>query len=101
MLLTFTLFISGCNMFEAIDSSVNTTSAGDLISEGYDRLAEADYATALNRFDRALEKENSDKARRGRASAYAGLSGFNMFTILNVTAATPPRYSCPTWITPK
>lgn len=82
-LLTFTLFICGCNMFEAIDSSVNTTSASDLISEGYDRLAEADYATALNRFDRALEKGNSDKARRGRASAYAGLSGFNMFTILN------------------
>ena len=78
-----TAFVCGCNMFEAVDSSINTTSASDLINEGYDRLAEADYATALNRFDRALEKSNSDAARRGRASDYAGLSGFNMFTILN------------------
>ena len=56
MLLALAIMVNGCNMFEAIDSSINTTSAGDLISEGYGRLAEADYATALNRFDRALEK---------------------------------------------
>ncbi len=82
-LLAVTLLVSGCNMFEAIDSSVNTTTANDLISEGNDRLAEADYATALNRFDRALEKGAPDSARRGRASAYAGLAGFDMFSILN------------------
>ena len=70
-------------MFEAIDSSVNTTTSTDLISEGNDRLAEADYSAALNRFERALEKENSDMARRGRASAYAGLAGFNMLLVLN------------------
>jgi hypothetical protein len=83
MLLALAIMVNGCNMFEAIDNSVNTTSAGDLISEGYGRLAEADYATALNRFDRALEKSSSDDARRGRASSYAGLAGFNMFSILN------------------
>ena len=83
ILLTVTLLVSGCNMFEAIDSSVNTTSAGDLISEGNGRLADADYATALNRFDRALEKCSSDEAKRGRASAYAGLAGFDMFSVLN------------------
>ena len=82
-LLAITLMVSGCNMFEAIDSSVNTTSANDLINEGNDRLAEADYAAALNRFDRALEKCGNDSARRGRASAYAGLAGFNMFSALN------------------
>ena len=83
LLLALAIMVNGCNMFEAIDSSVNTTSASDLISEGNGRLAEADYATALNRFDRALEKCSSDEARRGRASAYAGLAGFNMFSILN------------------
>jgi hypothetical protein len=83
MLLALTILVSGCNMFEAIDSSVNTSSASDLINEGNDRLAEADYSAALNRFDRALEKTDSDSARRGRASAYAGLAGFNMFSALN------------------
>ena len=82
-LLAITIFICGCNMFEAIDSSINTTTSTDLISEGNARLAEADYSAALNRFERALEKENSDMARRGRASAYAGLAGFNMLSVLN------------------
>ena len=83
MLLLFSSFICGCNMYQALDSSINTTTANDLISEGDGRLAEADYSTALNRFDRALEKTNDDRARRGRASAYAGLAGFNMFSVLN------------------
>lgn len=83
ILLILTLFVSGCNMFEAIDSSVNNATSQDLISEGNDRLSEKDYATALNRFERALEKDSSDDARRGRASAYAGLSGFNMLNVLN------------------
>ena len=75
--------MNGCNLFEAVDNSVNTTTGNDLIQDGNARLAEADYATALNRFERALQKESSDRARRGRASAYAGLAGFNMFSILN------------------
>jgi hypothetical protein len=83
LVLILSLFINGCNLFEAVDNSVNTTTGNDLILDGNERLAEADYATALNRFERALQKENSDKARRGRASAYAGLAGFNMFSILN------------------
>lgn len=81
--MALTAFSWGCNMFEAIDNSVNSTSASDLISEGRNRLAESDYATALDRFDRAMGKEASDDARRGRASAYAGLAGFNMFKVLN------------------
>ncbi len=83
LLLGLTAFVSGCNLFEAVDESVNTTTATSLVSEGNDKLAEADYATALDRFERALEKENSDDAHRGRASAYAGLAGFDMFSALN------------------
>lgn len=83
LLLGLAVFANGCNLFEAVDESVNTTTASNLVSEGNDKLAQADYATALDRFERALEKENSDDARRGRASAYAGLAGFDMFSALN------------------
>lgn len=83
LVLAISLFINGCNMFEPLDNGVNTTTSSDLINEGNARLSEADYSAALNRFERALQKENSDSARRGRASAYAGLAGFNMFSILN------------------
>lgn len=83
LLLWLTAFISGCNLFEAVDESINTTKACDLVSEGYDKLAEANYATALDRFERALEKETTDDAYRGRASAYAGLAGFDMFSALS------------------
>ncbi len=84
ILLALTMMVSGCNMFEAVDSSVNNTTVSDLISEGNDRLSEGDFATALNRFERVLEKTSNDEARRGRASAYAGLSGFDLLSTLDI-----------------
>lgn len=83
LLLVFAAFLNGCNVFEAVDESINTKKASDLVSEGMDKLAEADYSTALDRFERALEKENTDDGYRGRASAYAGLAGFDMFSALS------------------
>ena len=81
--ITICIFINGCNLLDAVDSSINNATASDLISEGNDKLSECDYSTALNRFERALEKDNSDDAIRGRAAAYAGLAGFNMISALN------------------
>lgn len=83
LMLGLTVFTCGCNLFEAVDSSINTKGSADYISEGNDKLAEANYATALDLFDRAMASGASDEARRGRASARAGLAGFNMFSTLN------------------
>lgn len=81
-LLAAAALVSGCNMFEAINDSVSTKTDSAFISEGNDKLAEGKYTEALDLFERAIQKNDSEEARRGRAAANAGLSGFNMFSCL-------------------
>ncbi len=84
VLAVLSLFLSGCNAFEAFDGELDERNSQALIDEGNLKLAAADYTHALDLFERAMVNGDSgDGAYRGRASAKAGLAGFNMFTVLD------------------
>ncbi len=83
LLVMLSLFITGCNAFEAFDGELDSRGYQALVDEGNLKLAAADYANALDLFERAMsEGETGDESYRGRASARAGLAGFNMFAVL-------------------
>lgn len=84
VLAVLSLFLSGCNAFEAFDGELAERDSQALIDEGNLKLAAAAYPQALDLFERAMVNGGSgDAAYRGRASAKAGLAGFNMFTVLD------------------
>ena len=84
VLAVLSLFLSGCNAFEAFDGEIEAGDSQTLVDEGNLKLAAADYSHALDLFERAMAKGDSgDATYRGRASAKAGLAGFNMFTVLD------------------
>lgn len=84
-LLTLSLMFSGCNSFEAFNQSLSGTDQSSLVSEGKIALDEGRFSDALDFFNRAFAKGSADdECYRGRASAFAGLSGFNMFKTLQV-----------------
>ncbi|MGM0598201.1 MAG: hypothetical protein ACQETH_00170 [Candidatus Rifleibacteriota bacterium] len=75
----------GCNSFEAVNQSLNETDRTTLVSEGNIALDEGRFAGALELFERAMTKGGAnDATRRGRASALAGLGGFNLFSVLDI-----------------
>lgn len=83
LLVMLSLFMTGCNAFEAFDGELDGRGYQALVDEGNLKLAAADYANALDLFERAMsEGETGDESYRGRASARAGLAGFNMFAVL-------------------
>lgn len=83
-LIAISLFISGCNAFEAFDRSQSKGDFAARLGEAKLELASANYANALDRFDRIIDENGSnDETWRGRAAAQAGLAGFNMFSVLD------------------
>ncbi|GAB4269272.1 MAG: hypothetical protein Kow0029_05230 [Candidatus Rifleibacteriota bacterium] len=83
--LLLTLSLSGCNTFEAFDQSLNGTDQDSLISEGNIALNEGRYVDALDFFERSLVAGGVNiDSLRGRASARAGIAGFNMLKTLQV-----------------
>ena len=84
LLVPLIFFSQGCNFFEAFEDTMNEKTAGDLISEGNHKLGEGKFAEALERFERAAEKESSDEANRGKASAQAALAGFTLLEAMDL-----------------
>lgn len=79
-----TVFATGCNSFEAVNQSLNETDRATLVSEGNIALDEGRFAAALELFERAMTKGGANDATlRGRASALAGLAGFDLFSVLD------------------
>jgi tetratricopeptide (TPR) repeat protein len=77
------IFVSGCNLFEGIDQSINGSDQDNLTGRGNIALDEGRYAEALDLYERAAATGNiKDSIRRGKASSLAGLAGFNMFQAL-------------------
>lgn len=84
LLLVCCLQLIGCNAFEGLDRSINNSDFSARLYEANLALAEADYKNALDLFNRIAEENGTnDDVLRGRASAKAGLAGFNMFSVLN------------------
>lgn len=84
VLMLLGIALSGCNAFEAVDRNSNRGDFAARLGEAQLELAAANYANALDRFERiATENGINDDVRRGRASALAGLAGFNMFSVLD------------------
>ena len=88
-LITVTIIASaltvGCNSFEAVNQSLNETDRTTLVNEGNIALDEGRFAGALELFERAATKGGAnDECLRGRASALAGLGGFDLFTVLDI-----------------
>ncbi len=84
LLLLCCLQLIGCNAFEGLDRSINNSDFSARLNEANLALAAADYKTALELFNRMAEENGTnDDVLRGRASAKAGLAGFNMFSVLN------------------
>ena len=83
ILLTTVICITGCNVFESLDRSIDKRDADTFMEHGNYKLAAAEYADALDLFERAAESGYTDEVYRGLASSHAGLSGFNMFEIIN------------------
>jgi hypothetical protein len=83
VLITLSLFLTGCNAFEAFDRNINQSDFSARLGEARLELASANFANALDLFNRLIEEHTpNDEVWRGRASAQAGLAGFNMFTVL-------------------
>ncbi|MBF0543707.1 MAG: hypothetical protein HQM08_04705 [Candidatus Riflebacteria bacterium] len=85
LMLLLCLFLSGCNMFEAVDTTLQTKSADERIAEGEIALDKADYLKAEEIFSK-LQREypNDNDALRGLGDTFAGMGGFNLFSALNV-----------------
>ncbi|MDD2998198.1 MAG: hypothetical protein PHV05_03995 [Candidatus Riflebacteria bacterium] len=84
LLVLISVIMTGCNAFESFDRNLNDRDHEALLDEANLRLDAADYIYALDLFDRVINEGGaSDESYRGRASARAGLAGFNMFAVLN------------------
>lgn len=82
-LLVCIVALSGCNVFESFDRSIEKRDSSTLVEHGNYKLASANYAEALDLFERASEGGFDDDVRRGLGASYAGLAGFNMFSFLD------------------
>ena len=84
LVLIITIFcITGCNVFESLDRSIDKRDFETLVEHGNYKLAAAEYADALDLFERAAESGYTDDIYRGLAASNAGLAGFNMFEVIN------------------
>lgn len=95
-IICISMILSGCNTFDAFDKSLNGTDQTSLIGDGRIALDEGRYADALELFERSLVTGGANEdSFRGRASAFAGLAGFNMFKTLQVmqNGLVPPDSS--------
>ena len=89
--LLFTLFVlwiatilSGCNLFESVDTSLNARSDLDRIEEGNIALQAGDFTRALEIFsDARILIGGQDSVTRGYAEAIAGLAGFRVLSLLD------------------
>lgn len=102
MLVLSVICITGCNVLESLDRSIDKRDADTLLENGKYKLASAEYEDALDLFERAAESGYNDEIYRGLASSLAGMAGFNMFSVINTlqnsikdsnTAATFFEYS--------
>lgn len=83
-LIAISLLITGCNAFEAFDRSQSKGDFAARLGEAKLELASANYANALDRFDRIItENGSNDETWRGRAASQAGLAGFNMLAVMD------------------
>ncbi|PKL46438.1 MAG: hypothetical protein CVV42_16455 [Candidatus Riflebacteria bacterium HGW-Riflebacteria-2] len=85
LLLTASLLISGCNVFEGFDRNLNDSDFSAIAGEARLELAAANYGKARELYDGLVADYGGDEeVWRGRAGALAGLAGFNMFNVLNI-----------------
>ncbi len=79
------LFLSGCNVFDALDTSTSDRSQKDLLNEGNIALESGDFGVANELFSRLYDQgTQTDAVLRGRGEALAGMAGFTVLKILDV-----------------
>ena len=75
------LFVGGCNIWSFTAPS---ESSADYVHEGRSALQDGDYATAIEKFQAALDQDpNNAYARWGIAKAYIRQSGFTTIGIMD------------------
>ncbi len=79
------ILLSGCNVFDTIDTSLVTRPVEDRIAEGKLALASGAFGRAMEIFN-ALHAEGhrSSDVCIGRGEAMAGAAGFNLLTALDI-----------------
>ena len=84
MLLSIATFLTGCNVFDPIDTSLHDRSDLDRITEGNIALESGDFTQALEIFTSAKsEIGQQDSIVRGYAESLAGLAGFRVLSLLS------------------
>lgn len=79
------ILLSGCNVFDTIDTSLVTRPVEDRIAEGKLALASGAFVRAMEIFNGLYAEGNrSSDVCIGRGEAMAGASGFNLLTALDV-----------------
>jgi len=85
LMLWIALGLSGCNIFDGMDTALKARTDDELIDEGYLALGSGDFAGARETFQTLLGRGNAtDQVKQGMAEAEAGLAGFRVLSVLDI-----------------
>ncbi|MBI3038967.1 hypothetical protein HYY75_07960 [bacterium] len=80
----FSLLFSGCNLFDAVDTTLAARTVDQRVDEGRLALNSGDFPLAKEIFDSlAKEGEGGIETIRGQGEAIAGLGGFSLLSVLD------------------
>jgi len=78
------LGLTGCNLFDGLDSALAARTNQELITEGNLALESGDFAAAEEHFDKLLSKgSQDDSTMRGKGETTAGKAGFSLLKVLD------------------
>lgn len=85
LMLWVALGLSGCNLFDGMDTALKARTDDELIDEGYLALGSGDYTGARETFQTLLGRGNAtDQVKQGMAESEAGLAGFRVLSALDI-----------------
>ena len=85
LMLWVALGLSGCNLFDGMDTALKARTDDELVDEAYLSLGSGDYAGARDTFQKLLGRGNSTgQVKQGMAESEAGLAGFRVLSVLDI-----------------
>lgn len=79
-----TVLLSGCNLFDGVNSSVQPRTESERLSEATSALDRGDFPLAKDLFDRIIaEGMGGAAALRGQGEAMAGLAGYRLLSAMD------------------
>ncbi len=80
------ILMSGCNLFDGVDTSLSRKNNSDLASEGEIALRSGNYILALDIFQRLSNSPDANEAKviQGLGESIAGMAGFKLTRVMDV-----------------